>query len=135
MRLLIEKTKEAAEVACAKAVEGCIVALGALLVVAPEKVDEWSIHIRDTDSGSMEKMTICECVVREALSLGRAKTQSKTAENSCCTESKNAEKRKLMLCEIELLLLFGAVAQTSCTDKKVISLLIRAVQVSNVFLF
>ncbi|KAF3444784.1 hypothetical protein FNV43_RR14477 [Rhamnella rubrinervis] len=128
VRLLTENTKEAAEVACAKAVEGRIVALGALLLVAPEKVNEWSIHICDTDSGSMAKMSICECVVREALSLGHEKTPSKRAKNYCSTESEKAKKRKLMLCEIELLLLFGAAAQTSCTDKKVTSLLIRAVQ-------
>lgn len=134
MRLLTEKTKEVAEVAFAKAVEGRIVALGALLIVTAEKINESVLEFRDTVSGTKEKMSIYECVLQEALSLGSAATPTKTAKHSCSTESQNAKKRKLLLREIELLQLFGVVAQISCTDKKVTSPLIRAVQVSNVFL-
>lgn len=136
VRLLAETTKKAAELACAIAVEGRIVALGALLMVAAEKIVEWSVEILDTDSGSMEKMTIFECVVREALSMGGgAKAPSKTAKTSCFDESENAEKKKLILCEIELLQIFGAVAQSSRTDKRVTSPLILAVRVSRTFFF
>ncbi|XP_015879390.4 uncharacterized protein LOC107415561 isoform X2 [Ziziphus jujuba] len=128
VRLLAEKTKEIAEVAFAKAVEGRIVALGALLMVAAEKINESVLEFRDTDSGSKEKMTIYECVLREAMSLDSATAPSEMAKHSCSTDSENAKKRKLLLREIELLQLAGVVAHSSCTDKKVTSLLIRAVQ-------
>ncbi|XP_062106663.1 uncharacterized protein LOC133818003 [Humulus lupulus] len=110
IRLICEKTKDAAEVARAKAVEGRVVALAAILVVAAEKINESILEFRDTDSGSKEKMTIYECVIREALSLGRATSSVK--------ESEDSQKRKLLLSEIELLQLFGVIAQSRCTEKK-----------------
>jgi hypothetical protein len=45
------------------------------------------------------------------------------------SESERAEKRKLLLYEIELLQLFGAVGLGCCTDRKLPSPLIHAAQV------
>ena len=109
IRLICEKTKEAAEVARVKAVAGRVVALAAILVVAAEKINESILEFRDADSGSKEKMTIYECMIREALSLGRATSSVKESEDSL--------KRKFLLFEIELLQLFGVVAQSHCTKK------------------
>lgn len=131
MRLLSEKTKELGDVAYASAVEGRIVALAALLAVAAEKVNEAVLELRDADSGSKEKVTIYECVIREALSLAPSTTPLRAAKRtSTTTESDDADKRRILLLEIELLQLFGAVAFSSGTDKKVMSPLIRAAQVS-----
>lgn len=138
IRLLGDKTKETAEVACAKAIEGRIVALAALLVVAAEKINESILEFRDTDSGSKEKMTIYECVIREALSLGRATSSLKTPKGTSSpgSGSEDSRKRKLLLSGIELLQLFGVVAQIR-TDKKVKtpSPLVQAVVVWTKFLF
>lgn len=134
MRLLSEKTKEIGQVAYANAVEGRIVALAALLIVAAEKISETVLELRDNDSASKEKVTLYECVVREALSLVGPKTPLRAAKpTSTATESDNSEKRRLLLLEIELLQLFGAVAENGSTDKKVMSPLIRAAQVSPAF--
>ena len=142
VRLLSEKTKETAEVVCARAIEGRIVTLAAILVAAAEKINESILEFRDTDSGTMEKMTIYECVIREALSLGRATSSVKASKlGASPPRSLDSQKRKLLLCEIELLQLFGVIAQNRCTEKKVKtpSLLVQAVQVrtyiSFLFLF
>lgn len=128
MRLLSGKTKEIGQVAYANAVEGRIVALAALLIVAAEKISETVLELRDNDSASKEKVTLYECVVREALSLVRPTTPLTATEND------NSEKRRLLLLEIELLQLFGAVAESGCTDKKLTTPpLIRAAQVSPAF--
>ncbi|KAL5739040.1 hypothetical protein ACOSP7_027966 [Xanthoceras sorbifolium] len=126
VKLLSEKTKEINEVAYATAIGGRIVALAALLVVAAEKVNESILVLHDAEMGSKEKTTIYEGVIKEALSLGRAATPLRAVKLSCApTKSQAAEKRRLLLCEIELLQLFGAVA---CTDKKVTPPLILATQ-------
>lgn len=127
MRLLSGKTKEIGQVAYANAVEGRIVALAALLIVAAEKISETVLELRDNDSASKEKVTLYECVVLEALSLVRPTTPLTATEND------NSEKRRLLLLEIELLQLFGAVAESGCTDKKLTTPLIRAAQVSPAF--
>ncbi|KAL5582316.1 hypothetical protein UlMin_014758 [Ulmus minor] len=128
IRLLSEKTKEASELACRKAIEGRIVDLAALLLVSAEKINESILEVRDTGTGSKEKMTIYECVIREALSLGRATTPSEKPIPNCSIGGDDAERRKLMLSQIELLQLFGVVAQSHCTEKKLKSPLIRAIQ-------
>ncbi|TXG57541.1 hypothetical protein EZV62_015370 [Acer yangbiense] len=126
VKLLSEKTKEIDEVAYAIAIGGRIVALATLLIVAAEKVNELILVLHDSEIGSKAKTTIYECVIREAMSLGRAATPLRAVKRTCApTNSQSAEKRKLLLCEIELLQLFGAVA---CTDKKVTSPLILATQ-------
>lgn len=130
VRLLSEKTKEIAEVAYSIAMEGRIIQLAALLIVAPEKVNESVLELRDAESGSKEKMTIYEAMIREALSLGREMTTLRVAKGtSTPTEVENAERRKLLLREIELLQLFGAVASSGFTEKRVRSPLISACQV------
>ncbi|KAF4393141.1 hypothetical protein G4B88_001875 [Cannabis sativa] len=98
IKLICEKTKEAAEVARAMAVEGGVVALAAILVVAAEKINDSILEFRDSDSGSKEKMTIYECVIREALSFGRATSSVKESEDSKKRKDKSAlkvAKRKL----------------------------------------
>ncbi|XVF58264.1 hypothetical protein PTKIN_Ptkin07bG0050800 [Pterospermum kingtungense] len=112
---------------------GKIVALAALLLVAAEKVNESLVVLRDAYSGSKEKDTIYQCVIREALSLGRRDTSpSRTAKRNCTPPAKveSDMKRKLLLCEIELLLMFGAGdgAQNGCGDMKLTSSLIRAIK-------
>lgn len=131
VKLLSEKTKEIDEVAYASAVGGRVVELAALLMVAAESVNSSLLVLHDADSGCKEETTIYECVIREALSLGRTTTPCLRAakRSSVPTKSESAKKRKLLLCEIELLQLFGAVSYRSCTDKKVTSPLILAAQV------
>ena len=132
MKLLSERTKAIGEVAYSLVMGGKIVALAALLVVAAEKVNESIVVLRDAYSGSKEKDTIYQCVIREALSLGRRETSpSRTAQRNCTSPTKveSDKKRKLLLCEIELLQLFGAAAQTGYGDKKMTSPLIRAIKV------
>ncbi|KAJ0099961.1 hypothetical protein Patl1_21921 [Pistacia atlantica] len=130
VKLLSEKTKEISEVAYASAVGGRVVELAALLIVAAESVNSSLLVLHDADSGCKEETTIYECVVKEALSLGRTTTSCLRAakRSSAPTKSESAKKRKLLLCEIELLQLFGAVSNRSCTDNKVTSPLILAAQ-------
>ncbi|XVE83794.1 hypothetical protein DITRI_Ditri16bG0115600 [Diplodiscus trichospermus] len=131
VKLLSERTKATGEVAYSLAMEGKIVALAALLVVAAEKVNESIVVLVDAYSGSKEKDTIYQCVIREALALGRRDTSpSRTAKRNCASPTKleSHMKRKLLLCEIELLQLFGAVAQSGCGDKKLTSPLIVAIK-------
>lgn len=133
MKLLSEKTKELAEVAYANAVNGRIVPLAALLVVAASKINEAVVEV--SCNNSKEKATVYEGVVRKALSLAPETASLGGAEVVVEGDGDVAtERRKLLLREIELLQLFGAVACSSSssgsyTDKKVTSLLIRAVQV------
>ncbi|XP_012084849.2 uncharacterized protein LOC105644184 isoform X2 [Jatropha curcas] len=129
IKLLSEKTKEIEEVAYASAMEGRVVDIACLLVVAAQKVNESMLELHNADLNSKEKTTIYECVIREALGLGRAEsaTPPKAAKrNFAPSKSESTGKRKLLLCVIELLQLFGAVAQASCTDKRVTSPLILA---------
>ncbi len=128
VRLLSEKTNGIAELAYVNAVEGRIVPLAVLLVVAAEKVNEEMVLELGGGGGfNKEKMTIYEGVIRKTL---HETTASSRAVNlTCRTEEEVAKRRKLLLREIELLQLFGAVACSGCTDKKVTSPLIRASQV------
>ncbi|WRX20459.1 RNA recognition motif domain - like 10 [Theobroma cacao] len=132
VKLLSEKTKAIGEVAYSIAMGGKIVALAALLIVAAEKVNESIIVLRDAESGSKEKDTVYQCVIREALLLGRPDTSPLRAAKRHCTLSKveSDKKRKLLLCEIELLQLFGAIAENVCGDKKMASPLILAIKVA-----
>lgn len=110
------------------AMEGRVTALAALLMVAAEKVNASILLLRsDGDLSSKEKTSIYECVVKEALSLGRTETSASTI---CKWKGEKVEKRALLLYEMELLQLFGAVAHNDSTDRKVTSPLIRAAQVS-----
>ncbi|KAL6136455.1 hypothetical protein ACLB2K_061750 [Fragaria x ananassa] len=130
VKLLSEKTKEIADVAYAYAVKGRIASLTALLIAAAEKVNDCVLELRDFESGCKEKVTLYECLIREALALGgRAAPPLRAAKRaSKATEGENSERRKLLLREIELLQMFGAVAQSGGGEKKVTSPLIRAAQ-------
>ncbi|GLU11097.1 hypothetical protein SLE2022_278660 [Rubroshorea leprosula] len=129
VKLLTEKTKEIDQVAYAVAIGGKIAALAVLLIVAADKVNQSTIVLHDADSGSKEKATIYECVIGETLSLGRDLSPGRAAKRTCTpTKSEAAEKRKLLLREIELLHLFDAVAQTSSLEKKPTSPLILAIK-------
>ncbi|XP_021673165.2 uncharacterized protein LOC110659514 isoform X2 [Hevea brasiliensis] len=133
IKLLSEKTKEVDEVAYASAIGGRVVDLAALLVVAAQKVNESILELHDADLNSKERTTIYERVIREALSLSRSATSLSAVKRKIApTKSESAGKRKLLLCEIELLQLFDAVAQTTgCTEKKVTSPLILASQAAD----
>lgn len=132
MRILSEKTKETADVAYAQGIEGQVVSFAALLMVAEEKVKESVMVLHDAESGCKEKTTIYESLIREALALGREDSTSirvaKRTNNP--TKAECNEKRKLLLCEIELLQLFGSLFPCGCIDRKVTPPLILATQVS-----
>lgn len=129
VKLISENTKEIDKVAYSSAIEGRVVDLATLLIVAAEKVNKSILALHDTDFDFKERTTIYECVIKEVLALGRSRTPPRAAKQySAPSESESFEKRKLLLCEIELLQLFGAVAQTGCTDRKLVSPLIRACQ-------
>lgn len=128
MRLLIEKTKEIDDVAYSIAIGGRIIQLTALLIVAAERVNEAILVLHEGEIKSKEKTTIYERVIKEALSLGRSSTQLRAfRRSSALTKLECEEKRKLLLREIELLQLFGAVAYSERKDS---SPLILAAQVS-----
>ncbi|TYG62680.1 hypothetical protein ES288_D07G251200v1 [Gossypium darwinii] len=131
VKLLSERTKAIGKVAYSAAIGGKIVALAALLIVAAEKVNDSVVVPCDAYSGSKEKDTVYQCVIREALSSGRRdKSPSRTAKKNCLSPTKVAPdmKRKLLLCEIELLQLFGADSHNSGGDKKMTSSLILAIK-------
>ncbi|KAK9012578.1 hypothetical protein V6N11_040623 [Hibiscus sabdariffa] len=127
VKLLSERTKAIGEVAYSAAMGGKIVALAALLLVASEKVNEAVVVLRDAYSGSKEKETVYQCVIREALSSGLRDTSPSRTVTSPSRVGPDM-KRKLLLCEIELLQLFGADAHNSCGEKKMTSPLIRAIK-------
>ncbi|EEF37980.1 ankyrin repeat-containing protein, putative [Ricinus communis] len=67
IQLLSEKTKEIDDVAYACAVGGRVVDLAALLVVAPQKMNELILELHDADSNSKLKTTIYQCAGDEAI--------------------------------------------------------------------
>lgn len=118
--------------AYAQAMEGRVVSLAAILMVASEKVTETMMVLHDVDSGCKQKTTIYESLVSEALALGKVDTTSSPRAAKrihALTQEECEKKRKLLICEIELLQLFGNVAVTGCTDRKVFPPLILATQV------
>lgn len=136
MRLLGDRTKEITDVAYAHGIEGQVVSFAALLMVAEEKVKGSIMVLHDAESGCKEKTTIYESLIREALALGREDSTSvriaKRTRNP--TKAECIEKRKLLLCEIELLQLSGSMSPCGCIDRKVTSPLILATQVRMAFL-
>ncbi|XP_065856722.1 uncharacterized protein [Euphorbia lathyris] len=129
VKLLCEKTKGIDEVAYASATEGRVIDLAALLVVAAKRVNELTFELYDGDLNSKKKATIFECLISETLSLGRTETLLGAAKRKFCPFKGETEaKRKLLVRGIQLLQLFGAVAQTGRTNKKATSPLILASQ-------
>ncbi|XP_019102231.1 PREDICTED: uncharacterized protein LOC104698747 [Camelina sativa] len=98
VKLLAEKTKEVDAVAFAYATAGEIVSLTALLILAPEKIREAIVTLRDDNNSKRKpkRKTIYEAVIQEAL-------RSNSSMQSVCSD-----KRIVLLREIELLQLFGA---------------------------
>ncbi|GAB2287926.1 hypothetical protein Dimus_022278 [Dionaea muscipula] len=132
IKLLAEKTREIVDVAYAVAMKGRVVTLGALLMVAADKVNTSVLEMRtEADLGSKEKQTVYDCVIREALSLKQLSIQGTVFKGikrtSTLTDIENEALRRLLLCEIELLQFFGAVASSSA-EKKATSPLILASQ-------
>ncbi|PIA41501.1 hypothetical protein AQUCO_02200134v1 [Aquilegia coerulea] len=126
VKMLAEKTVDIADVANASALEGRIVSLAALLMVVPEKVMASNMVPRPFGRlASTEATTIYECVITEALHLGLKGSSVKGVGLLS-----NSERRNLLLCEIELLQLFGAriPARSFSTDPQGISPLILASQ-------
>ncbi|KAK6928204.1 Ankyrin repeat [Dillenia turbinata] len=135
VKLLTEKTKDVAEMAYSKAMEGSVVPLAVLLMVATEKLINAPITVPrtdDADIASKDKATMYESVIREALASGRAQTTSSRVGKRMSgglNKTEIAEKRNMLLCALELLQLFGALPRSAgCTDRKIISPLIRAAQ-------
>ncbi|KAJ8775072.1 hypothetical protein K2173_020076 [Erythroxylum novogranatense] len=129
VKLLSEKTKELDQVAYGCAMGGRVVDLAILIKVAAERIKDMLLVLHETDSGSKQETTIYEFVIREALALGQTASSLRAVKkNSSPSRSKSAEKRKLLLREIELLQLFDVVPQNGYTDKKAASPLILASQ-------
>ncbi|CAK7355483.1 unnamed protein product [Dovyalis caffra] len=129
LKLLSENTKEIGDVAFKIAEAGRVVELAALLVVAAAKINELILSVYDADLGYKKKTTIYEAVIRGALALGRPPPSLRAAKRvTVLSERERAEKRKLLLCEIDLLQLFGAVDLIRCTERKSPSPLVRAAQ-------
>ncbi|XP_011013707.1 PREDICTED: uncharacterized protein LOC105117663 isoform X6 [Populus euphratica] len=129
LKLLADKTEEIGDLAYRMAEAGRVVDLAALLVVAADKINESILPVRDAVIDCKEKTTIYEAVIIEALALGGPTPLLRAAKRvTVLSESERAEKRKLLLYEIELLQLFGADGLRCCTDRKLPSPLIRAAQ-------
>ncbi|KAF5199827.1 serine/threonine-protein phosphatase 6 regulatory ankyrin repeat subunit [Thalictrum thalictroides] len=129
VKMLTEKTRDIADIAYSSAMEGDIVSLAALLMVIPEKVMA-SIMVLRPDGGlaSKETTTIYECLIREAMYLGQKEGSPKASKGTGLLSK--SERRRFLLCEIEVLQFFGAtfLQRSSAPDRRVISPLIRASQ-------
>ncbi|XXG54571.1 hypothetical protein AAC387_Pa03g2416 [Persea americana] len=130
VRLLMVKTKELPKVLYTIAMEGKVAALAVLLMVDADRVNAPMVLPRGTTLRSrVVETTVYDCVVREAMALGRIEV-GQVGLNSCRANPDSSVnrsgERKAMLCAMELLQFFGAVSQGSCTDKRMVSPLISA---------
>ncbi|CAM8959146.1 unnamed protein product [Rhodiola kirilowii] len=144
VRLLAEKTKEIGEVAYSIAINGQAVSLASLLMVASEKVLLPVAGVGNSgDLGSKENITIYDCIMNEALALGKeeysclltwsthpSKTFRCTSDTVSSAESVSM-RRKLLLCEMELCQLFGAGPLMNLGEKKAVSPLVYAIQAAD----
>lgn len=130
------KTRELPKVVYNTAMEGRVVALAVLLMVDADRVNAPMVLPRDIVVGSRVETTVYECVIKEAIALGRIEV-GRMGLNSCeaypDSSENRSEKRKAMLCAMELLQLFGAVSRGSCTDRKMALPLISACEVLQCF--
>lgn len=92
VRLLAERTRGVGEVAYRYAMEGCVTALAMLLLVVEEKI---SAPVGVAIEGIRTKRSTYNSLVDEALSIGDASARD------------DNERRKALLCEIQLLNQFG----------------------------
>lgn len=123
IRVLAEKTKDIGEVAYTMAIQGRVEALAALLMVAAERVNGSVLELRTNTGLAVEKTTVYSCVIKEAVSIFVAR-QGKHG-----IDSGGAERRKILLREMELLHFFGASPYRGSVEKKATSPLILASQV------
>jgi hypothetical protein len=121
VRLLAEKTREVGEVAYRYAMEGRVAALAMLLLVAENKI---SATVSVVIEGVRTKRSIYNSVVDEVLSVGDASARD------------GNERRKALLCEIQLLNQFGASSWRDLNiDRRTLPPLLRAAKVLMIMLF
>lgn len=133
------KTKELPKVLYTIAMEGKVAALAVLLMVDADRVNAPMALPRGTTLRSrVVETTVYDCVVREAMALGRIEV-GQVGLNSCRANPDSSVnrsgERKAMLCAMELLQFFGAVSQGSCTDKRMVSPLISACEVTSMLYY
>jgi hypothetical protein len=114
VKLLAEKTRVVGELAYRYAMEGCVPALAMLLLVVEEKI---SGPVSVVIEGVRTKISIYNSIVDEALSMGDAPARDDT------------ERRKALLCEIQLLNQFGSASCWDHNDKRTLTPLLRAAKV------
>jgi hypothetical protein len=120
VRLLAEKTREVGEVAYRYAMEGRVAALAMLLLVAENKI---SATVSVVIEGVRTKRSIYNSVVDEVLSVGDASARD------------GNERRKALLCEIQLLNQFGASSWRDLNiDRRTLPPLLRAAKVLMIML-
>jgi hypothetical protein len=121
VKLLAEKTREVGEVAYRYAMEGRVAALAMLLLVAENKI---SAAVSVVIDGVRTKRSIYNSVVDEVLSIGDASARD------------GNERRKALLCEIQLLNQFGASSwKDRNIDRRILPPLLRAAKVLMIMLF
>ncbi|TVU49607.1 hypothetical protein EJB05_00924 [Eragrostis curvula] len=116
VRLLAEKTRIVGELAYRYAMEGCVPPLAMLLLAVEEKI---SGLVSVVIEGVRTKRSIYNSIVDEALSMGDAPARD------------GSERRKALLCEIQLLNQFGSAAWRDQNDKRTLPPLLRAAKVGD----
>ena len=102
------------ELAYRYAMEGSIPALAMLLLVVEEKI---SSHVSVVIEGVRTKRSIYNSIVDEALSMGDASARD------------GNERKKALLCEIQLLNQFGSASWRDHNDRRTLPPLLRAAKV------
>nr|CAB3466256.1 unnamed protein product [Digitaria exilis] len=116
VRLLAEKTRVVGELAYRYAMEGRVPALAILLLVVEEKI---SAQVSVVIEGVRTKRSIYNAIVDEALSMGDASTRD------------GNQRRKSLLCEIQLLNQFGSASWREHSDRRTLPPLLRAAKVGD----
>lgn len=116
VRLLAEKTRVVGELAYRYAMEGCVPALTMLLLVVEEKI---SSQVSVVIEGVRTKRSIYNSIVDEALSTGDTSARD------------GHERRKALLCEIQLLNQFGSASWRDHNDKRTLPPLLKAAKVGD----
>ncbi|OEL20703.1 hypothetical protein BAE44_0018278, partial [Dichanthelium oligosanthes] len=116
VRLLAEKTRVVGELAYRYAMEGRVPALAMLLLVVEEKI---SAQVSVVVEGIRTKRSIYNAVVDEALSMGDA------------SSGDGNERRKALICEIQLLNQFGSASWKEHSDRRTLPPLLKAAKVGD----
>ncbi|XP_020593436.1 uncharacterized protein LOC110033690, partial [Phalaenopsis equestris] len=125
IRLLAEATKDLTELFYMMAVDGRVVELASLLLVAADKLRvAASIHGKNNSLSSEKNKTMYELVLEESLIL------LEMVKGGQCWNSLHwiHEKRQALLCQIKLLHLFGFASTINWGNKKDFAPLLRAFQ-------